>query len=282
MDIKKLTTKQKLLIRNKIKDNLDLKSMYKEYKDYFKAISFNKFQNSFIDYILNGCESEHFKVFDNYDFIENEQFYKLETFKDEIKDTDTDTLINYDSENEQFNNFEYLDYDFITEDLKLRLQNDNLNFIDNSRSNDLIININAINSILDNLEYYTFKEFLKDLDNLVYDYDLKNLYAMFIFDNHKKQFCIQSKLDFKGLNDSIIKEIKNEIKIREINLIQNITDIKTKLKKINILKCKKPLIIESINCFKLDLNNRLKDNKTELYNISIFLNPKLKETEIKI
>jgi len=281
MDIKKLTSKQKILIRNKIKDNLDLKDIYKEYKDYYNPLSFKKFKNSFIDYILNGCDSEHLKVFDDYDFCLNEKFYRLENFKNEIKDTNTNTLINFNDDDDRFNNIEYFDYDFITEDLKLKLQNDNLNFMD-SRNNDLIIKINGIDSILNNLEYYTFKEFLNEIDNLVYDYDLNNLFLMFIFDNHKNSFDYKQKLDFKGLNDSIIKEIKNELKLREINIIQNITNIKNTLNKLKSIKENKPILIKAIKVYDDDLNKSLENNKTELYNISIFLNPKLKEIEIKI
>jgi len=186
MDIKKLKEKDLILIKNKIKDNIDLREIYKSYKDYFnKPISYKKFCNIFIDYILNGFDNESLFIFDDYYFNLNESYFKLTEFKDNLKNEITEDLIKYNLDNERFNNFEYLDYDYIIEDLKEMLQQKDFNYIENSRSNDIYIKIEGIEGILNLLEDYTLKEFLNDLDNLVYDYDLKNIFLMFIKDYHK-------------------------------------------------------------------------------------------------
>jgi len=91
MELKNLNPKQIKLIENKIYENInkeELQNFYKHYLGNFNnkyKISFKKFKSIFIDYILKGFERDNFKVFDDYNFIENERFYRLENFKDELK-----------------------------------------------------------------------------------------------------------------------------------------------------------------------------------------------------
>ena len=277
MDIKKLTEKDLILIKNKIKDNIDLREIYKSYKDYFnKPISYKKFCNIFIDYILNGFENESLFIFDDYYFNLNEQHFRLTEFKYNLKQENTDDLIKYNLENERFNNFEYLEYDYIIDDLKEMLQQKDFNYIENSRSNDIYIKIEGIEGILDLIKDYTLKEFLKDLDNLVYDYDLKNIFLMFIKDYHKNSlgYTIKPNLDFNKLDNEIKRDNKQELKLREKNLNKDNKKINTILIKLKSIKDKKPLINQAIKVYDNDLNKQLDNNKNELLEIIKHLYPK--------
>jgi len=289
MEYKNLTKPKIEKIKNIVYDNInkeELRNFHNHYKDYFnKPISFKRFKNIFIDYILNGFEGDNsLKVFDDYDFIENEKNYRIELFKEEIKQKSTEELIKFNEENEEFNNFEYLDYDFILDDLKNRFNQNNNDFYNNynNYNNDLYLKINALNGIFEDLEYYkNFKEFLGDLDSLIYNNplnNLENLFLNFIKDYHFKDFnnkdsYKENQKRFIELNKEIEKDIKTTLKNRENLYIKDNRKINLKLRDIKTENHEqtKPIIKKSLLSYKAELENIKKRNKDELKEIRDFL-----------
>ena len=274
-----ITPKRLETIKEKVKENLDLKEIYKNYIDYFDykkyKITFKKFENIFIDYILNGYdENNNLKVFDDYNHLEDERFFKLELFKEEITEKTTDILINFDPDHDEFNNFEGLEYDFIMEDLGLRLQNDKPEYKSFS-SNDLYIKITCFNGVVsDELQYYNnFKEFFEELDNLVYNYKINDLFMLFLYEYHGNDFCIDPKLDFNKLEKEIKTEIKTELKKREENLLKEKYKYQLKINKINkeLEHKHKPIITNSLFSYKVGFICKVEAHKTIIKDIRGYL-----------
>lgn len=233
---------------NKIKESIllnlesNIKEIHNHYKDYFKnPLSYKRFKGVMIDYILKGVnDSDSLKIFDDYTHLEYEKEHLLNEFKEDIKNIDTTDLINFDSDSEQFNDNSFYDYDFIKEDICLRFILDNdKSYYDyigfNNYDNNAYLKIQEIESILNDYYYYdyTFKEFLNELDNIIYNYDLKNVFFNLINDYHNKDFIFKyTGISFNILDSQIKKEIKKELENRKKDLFKQNRYIKKQIKDI--------------------------------------------------
>ena len=260
-------------IKDKLKDLCysDFMDFYKHYKDYFnhkKKLSMRNFVNELIDYLIKEVETESFKVYDDYVINQIETENRVYSFSDNLEQEDTQTLKSYDLENERFTHFEYFDNDIITEDFKncLNLNDDEYKNLNWDRDYNYI-SIEGFD-LLEHFKHYdNFKEFYEDLDNLVYEIDLKMLYVRFILDND----LFNSYLTYD--NKELIKldiDIKKRItKILDKNLKDNKKDLRKekKLKKdleIELKKVKKPLIKDSIKVNIEKIDNHIKFLESEI------------------
>lgn len=240
-----LKQKQKSEIES-LKDNW----IYDNYKDYFnrikdeyglfKDLTFEEFSKRIKDLMIDNDSETHTPTLLNDDYFNTENVYNnLDSFKEEIKDNDTETLLNFDDDNFMNSEEFYNDDDYYKETLNTIFDYDILNEIKNSYSSYYVsVNTTNINDDINEKDYSNFEEFKNDYENTLYDLDKDILTKKYIYTYHYEVFnwFSDSTKIYENIKD-LIKEIKTEIKTElKLRLKSNRKEIKKNKDNILILK----------------------------------------------
>ena len=180
--------------------------------------------------ILSGCDESDFYILD-----------RLNRLEEDTNEEDTNNLIKYINhykDNEVYNMFnpEFIENEFLTEDLTEIFNLNNLYEEKNiftycsSHSGNLYFNSPYIDK-LDLTEFDTIEE----LNDLLFEYNIKELFAVFVYDNYINDFIMS--IDSKEMTkqeDDTLKAVKEELKKRFSDLTINIQELEEEFDKLSI------------------------------------------------
>jgi len=241
-DLKKVDT-----IINKWTDN-ELKDYYNSISENFPILNnwnYNKFKESIRYLILNDFDTGTPTIAQDYFFSMGNQLQSLSRFNEEMKEEETNELINFDEDNERFTHNEYNDTDYLTETLNIVFGYEISNDFKDSRDS-TYINIYSCD-VYKNIEDMfkncnTKKEFFEEVEdtlNYVDMNDLKKAYIYNFCDDVFKWFCNTHKLDdeIKAVTSDIKKNIFSELEQRNtLNILDTLKTKQLKKKYENLIK----------------------------------------------
>lgn len=259
----------------------NLKQYFTKLKTEFGHLKgdYTEFKENMQELIINGCDETAIILSDSYNYLVNEiDSYQFQI--DNIEDTETNDLINFEIENNLLEDYDDNDYkqEFFTTIFDCdysELQNKYKYCRD-----DIYINIELEENDLNN-DYYKEGTETQVYDCLYDELDLNvDLFELKLAYIHKYQNDLfKAFVSTKGLDENL-KEIKNKFKIEQktelqkrlVELQKDISKYQTEINTYLKIFTEDILIKDLINEKIKRLDNNIKTNQNEIKNIKEVIN----------